>query len=92
MQGPLGSIKLIADAQPIYNMEKDQRLIRHRQATSHRFCHGEHGKRNRRKLCQENDAEKSVHFAIIYNVDSKLDYSNIERHLLDLFNKIPNKK
>tara|TARA_B100000963_G_scaffold328333_1_gene316739 strand:+ start:1007 stop:1396 length:390 start_codon:yes stop_codon:yes gene_type:complete len=41
---------------------------------------------------EENDSEKSVHFAIIYNVDSKLDYSNIERHLLDLFNKIPNKK
>jgi ribonuclease P protein component len=43
-------------------------------------------------ICQENVAEKSVHFAIIYNVDSKLDYSNIEKHLLDLFKKIPNLK
>ena len=43
-------------------------------------------------ICQENVAEKSVHFAIIYNVDSKLDYSNIEKHLLDLFEKIPNLK
>ena len=43
-------------------------------------------------ICQENVAEKSVNFAIIYNVDSKLDYSNIEKHLLDLFKKIPNLK
>ena len=56
VQEPLGSIRITAEAQPIYNMEKDQRLIRHRQATSHHFCEGEHGKRNRRKLCQENDA------------------------------------
>ena len=39
-------------------------------------------------ISQDNITEKSVHFAIIYNVDSKLDYSNIEKHLLDLFKKI----
>ena len=43
-------------------------------------------------VCQENVAEKSVHFAIIYNVNSRLDYSNIEKHLLDLLKKIPNLK
>ena len=43
-------------------------------------------------ICQENVAEKSVHFAIIYNSDSKLDYSNIEKQLMDLFKKIPNLK
>ena len=41
-------------------------------------------------VTQENVAEKSVHFAIIYNSDSKLDYSNIEKQLMDLFKKIPN--
>ena len=43
-------------------------------------------------VCQENVAEKSVHFAIIYNVNSRLDYSNIEKHLVDLLKKIPNLK
>ena len=40
----------------------------------------------------ENLAEKSVHFAIIYNSSSKLKYSSIEKKLIDLLIKIPNLK